>query len=491
MATLSKQKNGSWKLYFEHPEHGRRTSITLGKLPKRAAESARVRVEQLLACRRSGTPHPPELAEWVGSLDQPMRQKLARVGLIQARPQLGLGEFLRQYLAGRQDVQPDTLDQLERVARVLQQEWGADRPLDSITPGDVDELAGKLFARWAPNTARRVLARGKQFFAHAVRKKLLGANPFDHLKGLTVKPNRERECYIPAEEVQQLLPYLPSAQWRALVVVYRFQGLRYKEALNLRWEHVNWEAETLTVPSEKTRREGKGVRVMPLFPETLEALEELWNLAPKGEPYLFPDLRSRGRDGKPGKNHNLRTQLERFAVAAGLKPWPKAFQNMRRSCATDLARRFPGYVAAEWLGHSEKVAREHYWRVPQEMFKEASRFRRVPRESDTAAEANSNKEPATPPAGTGSDKGQAGEEPGQENGCAIGCAVCTNRGESNRQADLAPEAQVGSVSRDSSRNSLFHKHLATRPGLEPGTREPKSLVLPITPPGKPQIAKAI
>lgn len=26
--------------------------------------------------------------------------------------------------------------------------------------------------------------------------------------------------------------------------------------------------------------------------------------------------------------------------------------------------------------------------------------------------------------------------------------------------------------------------MATRPGLEPGIREPKSLVLPITPPGK-------
>ena len=115
-----------------------------------------------------------------------------------------------------------------------------------------------------------------------------------------------------------------------------------------------------------------------------------------------------------------------------------AFQNMRRSCATDLARHFPGYVAAEWLGHSEKVAREHYWRVPQEMFKEASRFRRVPRESDTAAEANSSKEPATPPAGTGSDKGQAGEEPGQENGCAIGCAVCTNRGGIQQTSRLGP-----------------------------------------------------
>ena len=33
--------------------------------------------------------------------------------------------------------------------------------------------------------------------------------------------------------------------------------------------------------------------------------------------------------------------------------------------------------------------------------------------------------------------------------------------------------------------TIFDCHQTTRPGLEPGTREPKSLVLPITPPGNP------
>ena len=36
------------------------------------------------------------------------------------------------------------------------------------------------------------------------------------------------------------------------------------------------------------------------------------------------------------------------------------FNNLRASRATELEREFPSRVAAAWLGHSEKIADEHY-----------------------------------------------------------------------------------------------------------------------------------
>ena len=68
-------------------------------------------------------------------------------------------------------------------------------------------------------------------------------------------------------------------------------------------------------------------------------------------------------------NANLRTQLQKIIKRAGVTPWPKLWQNLRASRATELAGVFPGHVASAFLGHSERVAQKHYWQVTDEDFK--------------------------------------------------------------------------------------------------------------------------
>jgi hypothetical protein len=50
-------------------------------------------------------------------------------------------------------------------------------------------------------------------------------------------------------------------------------------------------------------------------------------------------------------------------VRAGVDSWPRLFQNLRASRATELAAEFPSHVAAAWLGHSEEIADAHYRQV--------------------------------------------------------------------------------------------------------------------------------
>lgn len=40
--------------------------------------------------------------------------------------------------------------------------------------------------------------------------------------------------------------------------------------------------------------------------------------------------------------------------------WPRLLQNLRASCATDWVEKYPSHVVAKWLGHSPKVAAQHY-----------------------------------------------------------------------------------------------------------------------------------
>jgi hypothetical protein len=70
-------------------------------------------------------------------------------------------------------------------------------------------------------------------------------------------------------------------------------------------------------------------------------------------------------------NINLRTQLCKIIRRAGLAPWPKLFQNLRATRATELADEFPAHVAAERLGHSRKTADKHYQQTADEHFAKA------------------------------------------------------------------------------------------------------------------------
>jgi hypothetical protein len=63
--------------------------------------------------------------------------------------------------------------------------------------------------------------------------------------------------------------------------------------------------------------------------------------------------------------------LSILITSAGVKPWPKLFQNLRASRATELAAEFPAHVAADWLGHSTMVAQKHYWRTQDSDFEKA------------------------------------------------------------------------------------------------------------------------
>jgi len=103
--------------------------------------------------------------------------------------------------------------------------------------------------------------------------------------------------------------------------------------------------------------------MVPLFPELRPYLEDCYDLAEPGTKYVI----TRYRD----TNANLRTQLLRIINRAGLKPWPKLFQNLRSTRQTELEETFPSHVVCAWIGNSEQIARKHYLQVTDEHFERA------------------------------------------------------------------------------------------------------------------------
>ena len=62
----------------------------------------------------------------------------------------------------------------------------------------------------------------------------------------------------------------------------------------------------------------------------------------------------------------------RILAKAGLKPWPKLWQNLRSTRRTELARDWPEYVVCSWMGNSRVIAREHYLQGTDEHFEQAA-----------------------------------------------------------------------------------------------------------------------
>jgi len=67
----------------------------------------------------------------------------------------------------------------------------------------------------------------------------------------------------------------------------------------------------------------------------------------------------------------LRTQLLRIIKRAGVKPWPKLFNNLRSTRETELAEKYPLHVVCAWIGNSQPVAAKHYLQVTDEHFAKA------------------------------------------------------------------------------------------------------------------------
>ncbi len=379
MASIQKLTSGRWILQYVDRDGGRKT-ISLGRrMSERSAQHCQWHIEQLVEASITGVAVRGTTAAWVADLGATLHSRLAAHNLVEPREPdpaetesapaaLTLRTLIDDYIRARTDVKRSTIWTFQRVRNHMVKFFGAKRLLTEISPGDADD-----FARWLVNpkgghvavaTARRTIGRAKQVFTYAVRRKLVESNPFQDLAA-SVPANRARDYFVNGEDVERIIEAAPDAEWRALIALSRWGGLRIpSEALALTWGDIDWHRKRMVVRSPKTEHhEGGAYRTVPLFPELEPYLHDAFVAAADGAEHVITRYRDRGV--------NLRTQFAKIIRRAGLSPWPKLWQNMRASRATELAAQHPAHVAAEWMGHSRLIAERHYLQVREADFEKA------------------------------------------------------------------------------------------------------------------------
>ncbi len=380
MANLTRLKSRgrdgkpSWRIQF-YDGAGERRAVYLGAVPKKAADAWLNRVEQLNACVIAGVAPDTDLAAWVGSLPDSSHEKLVQGGLTPPResskPESITVARMNEVFVARSSGKPATIRGFQQTLDTLVTFFGADTLITSITPEGADswrvwvvgakEGSGRRKKkrttednRLAPPTVAKRVSVAKQVFRCAVRWGWLPKSPFEGLRsGSQANPARAR--YVSMDTIRDVLEACPSVEWKLVIVLARHAGLRCPTEIGaLTWGDINWEKGRLTVRAKKTEHHGgdHAVRVVPICPELRTILADAFDRAQPGTTLIVP-MASRSAV-------NLRTHLERIIAKAGHAPWPRLFQNLRASCATDWVERYPSHVVAKWLGHSPKVAAQHY-----------------------------------------------------------------------------------------------------------------------------------
>lgn len=379
MASITSRKNGTKEVSFFDSKRIRRT-VRLGMMSSKAAAGIKCKVESILASKLAGISLDAETARWLGGLDAAMRAKLGRVGLVELAEQqqaTTLEGFLNEYLAFRTDPKPATKEVWGHTVRNLLEFFGTQRELASITEADAEgfklhllRLVGRHNKPLSPVTVAKRLQFARQFFRHGIKKRILTCNPF--LEVSQTATLRDRSRFITAEEAALLLEHCPTLDWRVIVSLCRYGGLRSpSEVLSLRWHDIHWgpDAPYMLVRSPKTERHvGHESRKVPIFPELSGVLNEAWEAAKKGAIHVVASDHYREKANTPSgwRSVNLRTGFGRIIKRAGLKPWERLFHALRSSRQTELERRFPLHVVCQWLGNSPEIARKHYLQVTSE-----------------------------------------------------------------------------------------------------------------------------
>jgi integrase len=169
---------------------------------------------------------------------------------------------------------------LERHAKINKRSWKTDeerlkrlkarfgnKRLSTITKGEVERFRAKLAQEISGATVNRYIALLKTVFNKAIEWGKTKHNP---VRGIKQFSESHRIRYLTDDEERALKAEFPPNYWPWIEIAIH-TGMRRGEQFSLRWEHVNFQTRTLTIPRTKHGE----VRHIPMNDRVVEILRTL------------------------------------------------------------------------------------------------------------------------------------------------------------------------------------------------------------------------
>ena len=184
------------------------------------------------------------------------------------------------------DIKPNTRRNMKQARTFLLEFTPPGLPLADFTQGHAEDFRRFLLEKGqAESTVRRRCKRAKQFFAAAIKRRIIADNPFDGIPIANVA-NTDRQRFIDRHTITSVLDACPDTKWQLIFALARYGGLRIPSELEgMTWEDLNWvEGNRFTVRSPKTAHiDGKAQRSVPMFPELIPFFRAALDVAAPGD----------------------------------------------------------------------------------------------------------------------------------------------------------------------------------------------------------------
>jgi integrase len=228
--------------------------------------------------------------------------------------------------------------------------------LVAIEPRDIKRFIATLIDQGlCGSSVRRRLAPLRALLATAVEDGMIRSNP---AAGVRVprspadRTDHDRRKALSEEELRRLLRELPAG-WRLFVEFLSHTGLRFSEAIGLRWTDVDFEERCLHVrrrlyhgfDAPKSRYGRRAIPLSARMLASLASLRQSTSFRAESDPVFA------SRTGTPLDYANLYRRVFKPAARRAGVPWA-SFHTLRHTCATVLFRN--GLDAKQvqiWLGH--------------------------------------------------------------------------------------------------------------------------------------------
>ena len=191
--------------------------------------------------------------------------RLVNVGLVEPRISadeldsqssggIQLKEFLDVFISRRKTLKErvasiETVKKWQGTRDLLLQCFDDERSVDSFKLADARKFRQWLESRRIPkskrnstgkmaeNSIRQRIANCKTFFSYAEQEELIEANPF-RTQVSSTQDTEKGKLRIAAEVIDKVIAVAPDAQWKLLIALWRFAGLRKMEPMHLQWDDV-------------------------------------------------------------------------------------------------------------------------------------------------------------------------------------------------------------------------------------------------------------
>jgi len=238
----------------------------------------------------------------------------------------------------------------------------AERLLREITPIDVrswrDKLKAKGLSAPTVNGAIKVL---RMPFKAAHDNGYIDINPVtkNSVKLLRDEARNVSKDVFKREQITALINAAPSEDWKGMVMLSYFTGLRLRDCSELRWSSINLDQHVITVETQKTRKTVT-VTIHPQFAAWLKKQPSGIGKAP-----VFPTLAGKSGSGKSGLSMafkrimdraNIKGRLLRKKNGAGRSQSSLSFHSLRHSfnsamanagVAPEVRQRLAGHSSAD------------------------------------------------------------------------------------------------------------------------------------------------